>query len=63
MKRKFDKDYKVECMVEGKWLEQIGTEKMTIKRIKELIRDYSGSYDYTFNETNPKARIVRRRKK
>ena len=61
-KRLFDKNYRVQCLIEDKWVDQLGTEKMTIKRIKELV-SLGGEYDHCFNETREKARIIKRLKK
>ena len=64
--RSWDKKYKVEVLREdGRWIKQLGTENMNVKRIKELVRDMDGSYDHLWKENRPKARIVKinRRKK
>ena len=61
--RKWEKKYKVEVLREdGRWIKQIGLEKMNIKKIKQLVRDADGSYDYFFKQNVPRARIVKIKK-
>ena len=58
--REWDKKFKVEVLRDdGKWIKQLETKNYSVKRIKEMVKQMDGSYDYAFKENSPKARITK----